>query len=110
MSTHTCSNVVYSEWERFSDVENSWSMVEYSRKEKFLLIFGVKESTSLVEFKIACGDIGLNWLVSRACICRLGKHMRIHVKEKFARLLTREYISKLSRLMRMNYGVALCVR
>ena len=30
--------------------------------------------------------------------------MRVHVKEKFARLLTREYISKLSRLMRMNYG------
>ena len=30
--------------------------------------------------------------------------MRIHVKEKFSRLLTREYISKLSRLMRMNYG------
>ena len=29
--------------------------------------------------------------------------MRISVKESFARLLTREYISKLSRLMRMNY-------
>ena len=104
MSTHTCSNVVYSEWERFSDVETSWSMVEDSRKQKFFLIFGVKDSTSLVEFKIACGDIGLNWLVSRACIRRLGNHMRIHVKEKFSRLLTREYISKLSRLMRMNYG------
>ena len=30
--------------------------------------------------------------------------MRIHVKEKFAWLPTREYISKLSRLMCMNYG------
>ena len=30
--------------------------------------------------------------------------MRINVKETFARLLTREYISKLSRLRRMNYG------
>ena len=100
----TCSNVVYSEWECFSDVETSWSMVEDSRKQKLLLIFGVKDYTSLVEFKIACGDIGLNWLVSRACIRRLGNHMRIHVKEKFSRLLTREYISKLSRLMRMNYG------
>ena len=37
--------------------------------------------------------------------------MRINVKEKFSRLLTREYISKLSRLMRMKYiRVALCVR
>ena len=102
MSTH--NNVVYSEWERFSDVETSWSMVEDSRKQIFFLIFGVKDFTSLVEFKIACGDIGLNWLVSRACICRLGNRMRINVKEKISRLLTREYISKLSRLMRMNDG------
>ena len=51
MSTH--NNVVYSEWERLSDVETSWSMVEDSRKQKSLLIFGVKDSTSLVEFKIA---------------------------------------------------------
>ena len=49
-------------------------------------------------------DIALNWLVSRACIRRLGNHMRINVKEKFATLLTREYTSKLSRLMRVNYG------
>ena len=35
---------------------------------------------------------------------RLGNHMRINVKESFARLLTREYISKLSRLTRFNYG------
>ena len=51
MSTH--NNVVHSEWERLSDVETSWSMVEDSRKQKSLLIFGVKDSTSLVEFKIA---------------------------------------------------------
>ena len=30
--------------------------------------------------------------------------MRINVKEDFAGLLTREYISKLFRLMCMNYG------
>ena len=100
----TPSNVGYSEWERLSDVEDGWSIVEDSRKQHFLFVFGVKDSTSLVEFKIACGDIGLNWLVSRACIRRLGNHMRINVKEKFSRLLTREYISKLSRLMVMNYA------
>ena len=41
MSTH--NNVVYSEWERLSDVENGWSIVEDSRKQIFLLVFGVKE-------------------------------------------------------------------
>ena len=46
MSTH--NSVVYSEWERFSDVETSWSMVEDSRKQKFLLVFGVKDSTSRI--------------------------------------------------------------
>ena len=102
MCTHC--NAVNSEWERLPDVEDGWSIVEDSRKQIFLLVFGVKDSTSLVEFKIACGDIGLNWLVSRACIRRLGNHMRINVREKFSRLLTREYISKLSRLMRMKYG------
>ena len=100
----TQCNAVNSEWERLPDVEDGCSIVEDSRKQNFLLVFGVKESTSLVEFKIACGDIGLNWLVSRACIHRLGNHMRINVREKFSRLLTREYISKLSRLMRMKYG------
>ena len=30
--------------------------------------------------------------------------MRINVKNNFARFLTREYVSRLSRLMRMNYG------
>ena len=100
----TRSNVGYSEWERFSDVEDGWSIVEDSRKQNFLLVFGVKDSTSLVEFGIACGDIGLDWIVSRACIRRLGNHMRINVKEKFSRLLTREYISGLSRLMRVKCG------
>ena len=36
-----------------------WSIVERRRKQKTLLIFGVKASSSLLEFKIACGDIGL---------------------------------------------------
>ena len=67
---------------RLPDVEDGWSIVEESRKQKFLLVFGVKDSTPLVEFKIACGDIGLNWLVSRACFRRLGNHMRINVREK----------------------------
>ena len=100
----TQNNAVYSEWERLSDVEDGWSILEYRRKQKFLLPFCVKDSTSLVEFKIACADTGLNWHVSRACIRRLGNHMRINVKEKFSRLLTPENISKLSRLMRMKYG------
>ena len=100
----TDSNVRIKEWEHLSDVESDWSIVEDRRKQKVLLIFGVKDSTSLVEFKIVCGDIGLNWLVLRACIHRLGNHMRINVKNNFARFLTPEYVSRLSRLMHVNYG------
>ena len=72
MFTH--NNVVYSEWERLYDVENGWSIVEgtCSRKQKILLAFGVKDSTSLIEFKIASGDIGLNWLVRESVFVSLG--------------------------------------
>ena len=49
-----------------------WSIVEDSRKQFFLLVFGVKDSTSLVEFKIACGDIGLNWLFRERVSVGLG--------------------------------------
>ena len=51
-----------------SDVQNDWSILEDYRKRKFLLVFRVKDSTSLVEFKIVCGNMRLNWLISRAHI------------------------------------------
>ena len=101
---HTDSNVKKSELGLLSGLENDWSVVGSRRKQKFLLVFGVKSSTSLIEFKIACGDIGLNWLVSRARINKLGNHMKIIVSNKFAKLLTPGYVSKLSRLMRVSYG------
>ena len=56
----TSNGYVNTEWERSSGIENGWSIVERRRKQKVLLVFGVRASTSLVEFKIACGDIGLN--------------------------------------------------
>ena len=62
-----------------SDIESGWSIFEHRRKQKVLLIFDVKASTSFVEFKIACGDIGLNWLISRACVRTFGNHMRIRI-------------------------------
>ena len=65
------------ERERLADIESGWSIVDHRRKQKVLLIFGVNASTSLVEFKIACGDIGLNWLISRAYVRRFGNHARI---------------------------------
>ena len=58
----------------------------------------------MVEFKIACGDIGLNWLISRVYIRRFGNHMRISTRNKFVRLFTPEHVSRLSRLMRVKYG------
>ena len=51
---------VHTEWELLTDIESGWSIVEHCRKQKVLLVFGVKACTSLVVFKIACGDIGLN--------------------------------------------------
>ena len=58
------------------------------------MVFSVKNSTSLIEFKIAYGDIGLNGLVLRVSIVRLGNHMRTIVSNKFAKLLTCKYVSK----------------
>ena len=98
-------NVGRTEWERLSDVESGWSVVEDRRKQKVLLVFGVKDSISLVEFKIACGDIGLNWLVSRAFIRRVGNRIvRISVNKKLARFFNHEYVCRLSRRMRVSYG------
>ena len=71
---------------------------------KNLLVFGVKDSTTLIDFKIACGDIGSKWLVSRTIVHRLGNHMRILVKDRFAKVFTRNYVSSLSRLICIRYG------
>ena len=54
----TDSNVHGKQWERLSDIASNWSIVEDRRKQNVLLIFGVKGSTSLVEFKIAHWDMG----------------------------------------------------
>ena len=86
MPTH--SNVRGKQWERLSDIESDWSIVEHRRKlQRFYIIFGVKDSTSWVEFKTACGDTELNRLVSSACIRTLENHMKINIKDNFARFL-----------------------
>ena len=101
----TNNNVfVNTEWEHLSDIENSWSIVEHQRKQKVLLVFSVKASTSLIEFRIACSNIGLNWLISRACVCRYGNHMKISVNSKFVKYFTCEYVSRLSKLTCISYG------
>ena len=100
----TTNNIVVNkEWEHLSGVESGWSIVERRKKQKVLLIFGVKASTSLIEFKIACGNIELNWLILRACVYKFGNHMRISANSKFAKYFTREYVSRLSKLMRASY-------
>ena len=87
-----------------SDLQNDWSIVENRSKCNFLLIFIVKDSISLAEFIIACSDVGLNWLISRAYIHRFGDHIRISIRNGFVRLFTPEYVSRLSRLMHVKYG------
>ena len=101
---HTDGNVKKSEWGLLSGLENDLSLVGSRRKQKFLLVVGVKNSTSLIELKIACSVIGLNWLVLRVSIIRIGNRMKIIVSNKSAKLLTHEYVSKLSRVMLVSYG------
>ena len=101
---HTDSDVERSELGSLSGLKHDWSVVGSRSKPNFHLVYGIKYSTSLIEFKIACGDIGLNWLVSRASISRLGNHVRIIVSNKFAKLVTREYVTKLSQLILVSYG------
>ena len=92
------------QWGRSGDFEKGWSVAKNRRKQKFLLVFGVKASTSLVEFKIACGDLGLNWLVSRTVIRRIGNCIKIFLKNTLAKVFTNDYVRRLSRLMRVQYG------
>ena len=73
---------------------------------KKVAVFDVRlYDTLFTEFKIACGDMysGLNWLISRACIRTFGNHMKISVNNKPAKLLTHEYLSRLCRLICINY-------
>ena len=86
--------LVNTEWERLSDIERGWFVVEHRRKQKVLLVFGVKASTSLVDFKIGCGDIGLYWLISRACVRRREDNVRISVNSNFAKYFICEYVAK----------------
>ena len=83
---------VLSESECRSSTDNTgeWSKVGCRNRSKVLLVFGVKSSISLVEFKILCGDIGLGWLVSKTLIRRLGNHMFIIIKNKFVKFFYTE--------------------
>ena len=101
---HTSNVLVNMEWEHLFDIKRGWSIVEHHSKQKVLLVFGVKATASLVEFKIACGDIGLNRLTPRAFVSRFGNHIRISVNSKIANYFTREYVSGLFKLMRVAYG------
>ena len=69
-----------------------------------MLVFSAKDSTLLIEFKIACGNIGLNCLVSRTIIHGSGNHLRPLVKDRFTKVFTQNYVSTLSRLIRIHYG------
>ena len=42
-------------------LECDWFIIESRSKQKFLMVFGVKECTTLVDFKIACGNVRFNW-------------------------------------------------
>ena len=54
---YACTDVSVREFGASASLESNWSIIDSCRKLKFLLVFGVKDSTTLIEFKIACGDI-----------------------------------------------------
>ena len=83
----------------FVDIESTWSIVEHRRKQKVLLVFGIKASTSLVEFKSVSDDIRLNWVIARACFRKFETHMKICVNSKFDKYYTCEYVSRLYKFM-----------
>ena len=89
---HIVNNVDKRVFGSSDDLETDWPIIESSTKQKELLVFDVKDSTSLVEFKIACGNIGFNWVVLRTFICRLGNHLRMIMRNKLAKFFTREYL------------------
>ena len=89
---YACTDVNMREFGASASLESDWSIVESCRKQKFLLVFGVKDLTMLIEFKITCGNTGLNWLVSRIIIRRLGNHMRFFVKDRLANDFIQYYV------------------
>ena len=66
-------------------------------------VFRGEDSTTLVEFEIACGNKGFNWLVSRMIIPRLGNPMISFVNNTFTKVLTQNYVRSLSRLLRTSF-------
>ena len=55
---YACTDVSVREFGAYAGLESDWSIVESCRKQKFMLVFDVKDWTTLIEFKIACGNIG----------------------------------------------------
>ena len=60
---YACIDVNVKEFGASAGVKSDWSIVESHRKQKFMLVFGVNDCTTLIEFKIACINIRLNRLV-----------------------------------------------
>ena len=87
---YACTDVSVSECDASVGLESDWSNVESRRKQIFCW-FLAWDSTTLIEIKIACGDIGLKLLVSKTIIRRLGNHMRIFLKDRFAKCFTHNY-------------------
>ena len=83
---YACTDESVREFDASAGLESDWSIIESRRKQKFLLVFDVKDSTTLIKFKIARGDIRFKWLVSGTIIHMLESHVRIFVKDRFAKV------------------------
>ena len=94
----------------FSKVSDRFSKVN-TYTTKYLLVFGVRESMTILEFKALCIDINLKWLSSCSAV-KEKEHIRVKLTRKAWQILDKLTVKILSKYMR-HVGVvcwiALCL-
>ena len=81
----------------FSKVSDSFSKVN-TYTTKYLLVFGVRESMTILEFKALCIDINLQWLSSCSAV-REKEHIRVKLTRKAWQILDKLTVKILSKYM-----------
>ena len=96
----------------FSKVSDSFSKVN-TYTTKYLLVFGIRESVTILEFKALCIDINLKWLSSCSAV-KEKEHIRVKLTCKAWQILDKLTVKIVSKYMRhvfnwrcmLDYGVS----
>ena len=81
----------------FSKVSDSFSKVN-TYTMKYLLVFGVHESITILEFKALCININLKWLSSCSAV-KEKEHIRVKLTRKAWQILDKLTVKMLSKYM-----------